>query len=219
MIRVLVVHEIRLMCTVMAAVLNQEPDIEVAGMATHLDEALPLVDKSDLVLVRSTLPDESALNLTRSIVKSNPAAKVVIVGLAESESGVLPYIEAGASAYVLAEDSVEKLLDTIRTAHRGEIHLSPEVASALMARVTELAEVAREAGSTLFPPPDTPPDLTPREREVLELIAQGRTNPEIAERLNIELGTVKNHVHNILRKLNVSSREEAAAYLAHISSG
>ena len=219
MIRVLLVHEIRLMCTVMAVVLNQEPDIEVVGLATNLDDALPLAGQSDIVLVRSTLPDESALYFTRTIVKSNPTAKVVIVGLAESEAAILPYIEAGASAYVLAEDSVEKLIDTIRSACRGEVRLSPEIATALITRVAELAELARAGGGTLFPPPDTPPDLTPREREVLELIAQSRTNPEIAERLNIELGTVKNHVHNILRKLNVSSRAEAGAYLSRISTG
>ncbi len=217
MIRTLLVHEVRLMCAVLAAVLNNEADFRVVGLATNIDEALAYIADCDIVLVRATYPDDGALSLIRNLVKTNASAKIVVLGLAESESAVMPYIEAGASGYVLAEGSVDELFTTIRAVYNGTVRLSPEMAAALMARVAELAEICKASGTTLFPPPDAPPELTLREREVLELIAHNLNNQDIAGRLAIELGTVKNHVHNILKKLNVSSREEAAAYLAAIT--
>ena len=214
MIRVLIVHEIHLVCSLIAAALKNEPDIEVTGTAANLEQALAQLSLCDMVLVRTPLPDNGALELTRAVVRADPSVKVIAMGLAESEAAILPYIEAGALGYALAEDSVDELLKTMRAVHSGEVHLSPEIAVALIARVAELAE-GREATDTMrAPPPEAPLDLTPREREVLELIARDLSNAEIAERLAIELGTVKNHVHNILKKLNVSSREEAAACLA-----
>jgi DNA-binding NarL/FixJ family response regulator len=140
--------------------------------------------------------------------------KVVVLGLAESEAEILRYVEAGAAGYVLKDDSVEELLSNIRAIHRGEAVVSPEIAAALMSRVTELAQLFTDvdvgAGAN--------PELTDREQEILGLISQGMTNREIAEALIIEVGTVKNHVHNILNKLNVSSRHEAAAFWAIIES-
>ncbi len=218
-IRVLVVHGVRLMGNVIAAALKKEPDMEVVGTATGLAEALAQVSHCELVLMRSSLPDNGALELTRAVVRANPSVKVVAVGLAESETDILPYIEAGAVGYVLMEDSVEGLLKTIRAVHSGEAHLSPEIAIALIARVAELAELSQAEGAVLRPPAEAPPELTPREREVLGLIAEGLNNAEISERLAIELGTAKNHVHSILKKLNVGSREEAAASLARVEAG
>ena len=141
--------------------------------------------------------------------------KVIVTGLSDSEAAILQYIEAGVSGYVLRDDSVETMLTTIRAVHAGEAVISPSVAAALMARLAELAELAKAAGgNSPVTTSDALPDLTPREREVLSLIALGLSNSEIAERLTLELGTVKNHVHHILEKLNVSSRQDAVAYLA-----
>jgi DNA-binding NarL/FixJ family response regulator len=102
---------------------------------------------------------------------------------------------------------VDELLRNIRAAYRGEALVSPEIAGALMSRVTELAQIFAEVTSI----PESV-ELTSREHEVLKLVAKDLSNQEIADRLVIEVGTVKNHVHSILQKLNASSREDAAAY-------
>lgn len=216
MIRVLVVDEVRLMAHVAASVLKNEPDIEVIGCAATAEEALKLAQDCDIVLLSISLPNHTALELTSTLVKTYPKLKVIVTGVVESEEVILPFIEAGVAGYVLKDDSVDKLLDTIRAVSSGEAAISPAMAAALMARLTELAELAKSVGDEATPSLVPVPDLTPREREVLDLIALGLSNSEIAARLTLELGTVKNHVHHILEKLNVSSRADAVAYLAAV---
>jgi two-component system NarL family response regulator len=197
---------------VIASVLEDESDIEVVGRAAPVDEALALAKESDVVLVSTRLPDNGALKLTSAIAEADPSVKVLVLGLGESKERVLRYVEAGADGYVLKNDSVDDLLRHIRAAQRGKALVSPKIAAALMSRVTELAQLFAEIESGI----SESADLTPREREILELIGQGLTNQEIADRLVIEVGTVKNHVHSILQKLDVSSRQDAASYLALI---
>jgi RNA polymerase sigma factor (sigma-70 family) len=212
MIRVLLVNEMRLVSNVISSVLEDEPDIEIVGQATSLDEALALVTGSDVVLVSTRLPDNGALKLTSAVAETDPSVKVLVLGLGESKERVLRYVEAGADGYVLKNNSVDELLRRIRAAQRGKALVSPKIAGALMSRVTELAQLFADIESGI----NEAVDLTPREREILELIGQGLTNQEIADRLVIEVGTVKNHVHSILQKLDVSSREDATPYLALI---
>jgi two-component system NarL family response regulator len=210
MIRVLLVNETRLMSNVIGSVLEDEPDIEVVGGVTSLDEALLLVPESDVVLVSTHLPEDGALKLTSAIAEAHPSVKVLVLGLTESKGQVLQYVEAGADGYVLKDDSVDDLLSHIRAAQSGEALVSPNIAAVLMSRVGELAQLFADVESGL----SEATDLTPREREILELIGQGLTNQEIADRLVIEVGTVKNHVHRILQKLDVGNRQDAAAYLS-----
>lgn len=210
MIRVLLVNQIRLISNVMAAVLEDEPDIEVIGCASSIDTALALAPNSDVVLVSTDLAGNRALQVTRAIAEAERSTKVLVVGLAESEKEILRYVQAGAAGYVLKEDSVEDLIERIRSAHAEKALISPRIAAALMSRIAELANMAAEVNI----PTDGSDDLTPREREILELIGEGLTNQQIAERLVIEVGTVKNHVHSILQKLDASNRHDAAAFLA-----
>jgi DNA-binding NarL/FixJ family response regulator len=207
MIRVLLVNEIRLIGNVIASALEDESDVEIVGGVTSLDEALALAPKSDVVLVSTRLPEGGALKLTSAIAEAHPSVKVLVLGLAETKGQVLQYVEAGAAGYVLKDDSVGDLLSCIRAAQSGEALVSPNIAAALMSRVGELAQLFADVESGL----SEAADLTPREREILELIGQGLTNQEIADRLVIEVGTVKNHVHNILQKLEVGNRQDAAA--------
>jgi two-component system nitrate/nitrite response regulator NarL len=209
MIRVFIVNEMQLMCNVMTAVLADEPDIEVIGAATSVGEALPDALQCDVLVVSTSLPGDEAIELTRTAVDVAAPVKVIVIGLAESESEILRYVEAGAAEYVLRDDSVEQLVNHIRAAHSNEALVSPEVAAALMSRVAELSHVLAETVER-----QELSELTPREREVLQLVAQDLSNKDIADRLHIEVGTVKNHVHSILQKLNVNSRTDAAAYLA-----
>ena len=214
MIRVLLVNETLLVSNVIAAVLEDEPDIEVVGRATTAGEALAHVHECDVVLVSTSLPDGEALRLTEEITEADPEAKIVVLGLVESKENVLRYVEAGAAGYVPRDDSVADLVQRIRAAYRDKAMVSPEIAAALMSRLAELAQVFAEVHAGVA----DAGELTRRELEVLELIGQGLTNQEIAERLVIEVGTVKNHVHSILDKLNVRSRRDAAPYLAFVKS-
>jgi two-component system, NarL family, nitrate/nitrite response regulator NarL len=208
MIRVLVVNEQPLMANLIASVLDGEADMVVAGSATSAAGALQRTAEAGVLLVSTRLPDGEALKLVQQLTQEYPDKAALVMGVAESEWEILRYVEAGASGYVLRDDSVEELLRHIRAAHAGKARVSPQIAAALMARVAELAQLVSQSSINV-----DLAELTPRELEVLELIGQGLTNQQIAERLVIEVGTVKNHVHNILDKLGVSSRRDAVGYL------
>ena len=212
MIRVIVVHQAKLIANVIASVLSEEPDIHVVSTAVTVEEALGTLTRSNcnMVLAAANLPNGGALTLTEAIAASHPDTNVLIIGVPKSESVILQYVMAGAAGYVLKDVPVERLLDNVRAAHQDEALISPAIAAALMNQVAELAQIS--AQYTLDP--HAVADLTSREREVLILIGDELTNQEIAERLFIEVGTVKNHVHKILKKLDVNSREEAASYLS-----
>ena len=211
--RVLLVSEIRLVCNMLASLLEDEPDIEVVGSATTVEDALNNNWDYDMILVSASLPKDGALTLTKKITADEPETKIVVLGMAHAKTQILQYVEAGADGYVLKDHSVDELLKRVRMAQDDKAAISPKIASAMMDRLTEWAQLFSDVEAVI----DQPADLTPREREILELIGKGKTNQEIADQLVIELGTVKNHVHSILQKLDVDSRHKAAAYLALIS--
>lgn len=213
-INILLVNEIRLMGNVIAAALEDEPDIKVVGCVTSSEEALKLVQENlvDIALVSTRLADQGALKLTSAITEIAPATKVLALGLTEEKKRVLRYVEAGATGYVLKDDSLDDLIETVRAAVDDKVFVSPKIAAAMMERLSNLAQMFSEIENSVT----DDAGLTSRELEVLELIGEGLSNQQISERLVIEVGTVKNHVHSILEKLNVGSRGEAAAYLAFI---
>lgn len=205
MIRVLIVEEVRAICEIIATALRAEPDVEVTGCATQLEEAVAGLPHCDVVLVNTTLHNEASARLIRTLRRLAPKVKIVVMGLVRSQHAILQCIEAGVSGYVLKDSSFDDLLQNIRAAYNNEALVSPPIAAALMSYVAELVGFDPAGEPELC----APQSLTRREREVLSLVQQGLTNQEIAESLVIELGTVKNHVHNILRKLNVNSRRDA----------
>lgn len=213
-IRILLVNEIRLMGSVIAAALEDEPDIQVVARVTSPEEALKVIQETevDVALVSTRLPDGGALRLTSAISDLAPSTKVLALGLSEEKKRVLRYVEAGAAGYILKDDSLDEMIDTVRAVQEGRVFVSPEIAAAMIERLSDLAQMFSDVENSVT----DASDLTPREMEVLELIGEGLTNQQIAERLVIEIGTVKNHVHSILDKLNVSNRGEAAAYLTVI---
>lgn len=215
LIKILLVIEVRLIGNIFASVLEDEPDITVAGHVVTLDDALQFIQRQpvDVVLVSAGLPDQAALKLTRSIVETMPSTKVLALGLSEeNKHHTLCYIEAGAAGYILKDSSLKELIEAIRLAQKGEARISTRMAGAVMERLSNLARMF----STFEHRVEEDVHLTSREREVLQFIGEGLTNQEIASRLVVEVGTVKNHVHSILEKLNVSNRDEAASYLAFI---
>jgi DNA-binding NarL/FixJ family response regulator len=194
--------------------LEDEPDINVVDCVATPEEALKIIQKKkvDVVLVSTHLPDQGALKLTSAITEVEPDTKVLALGLSEEKKRILRYVEAGAAGYVLKDDSLDDLVSTVRAVQDGKMFVSPKIAGAMMERLSNLAQIFSDIENSTA---DTA-GLTSRETEVLELISKGLTNQQIAEQLVLEVGTVKNHVHKILEKLNVSSRGEAAAYLAFI---
>lgn len=209
-INVLIVNEVRFVCDVITRALEDEPGIEVIATATTVEEALKHVPHSDVVLVSTKLANHGAMDLTEQISSQYQETKVLAMGLSEKYTEIEQFIEAGADGIVHKDDSIDDLVDHIQASYEEKALLSPKVAYRLMSKVAEFAQLLDDVEIGI----DEISKLTPREREILELIGKGYSNQEIADQLFIELGTVKNHVHSTLQKLNVNSRVDAAAYLA-----
>ena len=204
MIRLFILAEIRIYRDGLAEVLERRGGIEVVGTAADLGSALAAipVTRPDIALVDVAMPDGIAA--VRSVLRTAPEVKVVALAVPDAEVNVIACAEAGVSGYVTRDESLDDVVGALESVTRGEMLCSPRMAATLLRRVTALA--AGETGSARS-------RLTARELEIVELIDQGLSNKEIASRLFIELATVKNHVHNILEKLQVQRRSEAAAHL------
>lgn len=207
MIRTLIVDDNRITGTVLAAVLAEEPDVDVVGVTGTVDGTIEKITRCDVIIVSTSIAEDTALEIARISVACETPVKTLVMGIPESEDIILRYIEAGAAGFVLKDDSIEGLVETMHAIYNNEAIIPPNLAAKLMNRVAELARAYDGMGVL---DSEMNEDLTRREQEVLDLISEGRTNQEIADTLIIELGTVKNHVHNILKKLNVNSRREAA---------
>lgn len=207
MIRIVIVHRTRLIASLLASLIDDEEDMHVSGYATTGEEALRSIPHCNVMLVSASLPESSALDLTREVVQRGPSPKVLITDVSSSKDKILRYVEAGAFGYVLRHVTPADMLEVIRAAYNDEALVSPDVAAAMIERLSELSILYEEDEKNV----DISAELTAREHEVLDLIVKGRTNQQIAVQLVIEIGTVKNHVHNILTKLDVANRREAAA--------
>jgi two-component system, NarL family, nitrate/nitrite response regulator NarL len=203
LIRVVIAADIRLYREGLAERLDREAGIKVVGTAADWPQSLTRLRDlmPDVVLVDMVMP-ESVLAV-RSICAAAPAVKVVALAVPETERDVFAYSEAGIAGYITREASIEELVQTIESTARGELILSPRMAATLLRHV---ATLATEGGAEM---PEA--RLTTRELEIVELMDEGLSNKEIARRLSIGLPTVKNHVHHILEKLQVTRRSEAGA--------
>lgn len=202
---VLVVDDIRLYRDGLIAVLEREPFIVRAAGAPDGDAALRVLGERGFEVVLLNMATANSLSLCRELVAFAGGARVVALAVSGSDDEILGCAEAGVSGYLLRDQPHAELIAVIASAARGETSCPPLVAAALMRRVGTLA-----AERHTWPGQGR---LTPREREILDLIEQGMSNKEIARLLFIEVRTVKNHVHNLLEKLKVRRRGEAAAML------
>jgi two-component system NarL family response regulator len=214
MIRVFIVHEMPLMTNIVSSALEDEPDIKITGCATTVEEAIENIEQNDIdvILASSHLPDQGSIRLIHKMNEIDPSLDLVVVGVTETKERVLHYVEAGASGYVTRDSTIEDMVSSIRLAQQDKAVAPPEITAALMDRLSEYAQLFSDLEMGVI----ESAGLTERELEVLALLGKNMTNKEIADELFIEVGTVKNHVHNILNKLNVTSRSEAATYLALI---
>lgn len=211
--RVLVLDRSRATCEAIAAGLAGEEAVEATEIAFSPTEALGLLARPGLavdVVVTTMSPGEAAiLALARELRDRPEAPDLVVAGLPASESVIVRYLQAGVSAYLTEEISIQGLGLTLSLLARGEALVPPAVAHRLIRRLQTQASILNRSGVDV----SRLARLTPREREVLAQIAEGASNRRIAQRLFIEVGTVKSHVHAILKKLGVSGREEARRLL------
>ena len=209
-IRVLVVSDIRLYREGLAQVFADEERLAVVGTAADMATALRLAADHlpDVALVDMGTPQSSAT--VRGIAAAASNVKVVALGVRDNEQDLLACAEAGVAGYVTRAASVQDLVTALEGVGRGELLCSPKTAATLWSRV---AALAGGSGSTAIT------TLTPREREIGALLEAGLSNKDIAVRLGIEVATVKNHVHNLLDKLQVHRRAQAVARLQGRSEG
>jgi DNA-binding NarL/FixJ family response regulator len=191
--------------------LADEPDLEVVGEASNGREALELCRRlrPDLALMDVRMPEMDGLEATRAIKSEYPDIGVLVVSMHENPDYLLQALDAGAAGYVLKDAPGDRLINAVRRTLNGESPLDQELATRLLRR---LAEEKKQEPDSKPPKPREPlrEALTPRETEVLQLLATGQTNQQIAHTLVISKGTVKVHVERIIRKLGVSDRTQAA---------
>jgi DNA-binding NarL/FixJ family response regulator len=205
-IRVLVTDDHAIVRDGICALLALTGDIEAVGEATNGREALEMVRKlaPDVVLMDIAMPLMDGLEATRRIHKEFPQAKVIVLTQYEDREYVLPVIEAGASGFVSKTAASSELTSAIRSVYRGDSFLSPSIARLLVEDYREMAKVGKSR--------DTSEQLTGREREILKLLAEGHSTPEIARMLVISPKTVERHKTNLMAKLDIHNRLDLFKY-------
>ena len=207
-IRVLVVDDHALFRRGLQMVLEQEPDIEVVGEASDGSEAASSAVETlpDIVLMDVRMPRRGGIDACTTIHETVPSAKIIMLTISDEEADLYDAIKAGAMGYLLKEISIEEVASAIRAVHGGQSLISPSMARKLL---TEFASMIKRSDDRQQVPT---PRLTDREMEVLKLVAKGLNNRDIAKQLFISENTVKNHIRNILEKLQLHSRMEAVVY-------
>jgi DNA-binding NarL/FixJ family response regulator len=208
-IRVLIVDDHALIRRSLEMALAAEADIEVVGEASDGQEAVELADRltPDVMLMDVRMPRRSGIEATRAIKASVPSTRIIMLTVSDEEEDLFEAIKAGATGYLLKNVQLDEVPQAVRGVHEGQSLINPAMAAKL---ITEFANMSRKEAER---PPQLPvPRLTEREMEVLRLVAKGMNNREIAKQLFISENTVKNHVRNILDKLQLHSRMEAVVY-------
>jgi two-component system, NarL family, response regulator LiaR len=203
LIRILIADDHPIVREGLRALIHSTPNLELAGEATNGEEAIEKAHrlKPDIILLDLMMPRKDGLAAISEILRANPDARILVLTSFSEEEKVLPAIKAGALGYLLKDSLPEELLQAIHEVSQGQSSLHPVVARKL---IRELSQ------PSVLPPTQSP--LTARELEVLNLVAQGLSNREIAERLAFSEHTVRTNVGHILRKLHLANRTQAALY-------
>ncbi|MEH6991344.1 response regulator transcription factor [Neobacillus drentensis] len=202
MIRVVFVDDHEMVRIGVSAYLSAQPDIEVVGEAADGKKGveLALELRPDIILMDLVMKEMDGIEATRQIIEAWPDAKVIIVTSFLDDEKVYPALEAGATSYMLKTSKADEIANAVRATYHGQSVLEPEVTGKMMVKMRQKHQHLPHE------------ELTSREMEILMLMAQGKTNQDIADELYIALKTVKTHVSNILSKLNVQDRTQAVIY-------
>jgi len=204
-IRVAIIDDNRLVREALSVMLNRLTDVRV--VASEVADSASLIQANPHVLLLDVgLRDQDSLGVAVSLRQANPDAKIIVMDLLPVNEEIREYVNAGVSGFVLKDATFEEFVDTIRAVARGEKVLPPRMTESLFSQIAkEVAELA---------PAEVLADvrMTRREREVIDLIGEGLSNKEIAQRLNIATHTVKSHVRNVMEKLALHTRLQIAAY-------
>ncbi len=206
-IRVLLADDHSLLRKGIASILAEESDIEVVGEASNGQEAIDRATElmPDILLMDVAMPGMGGLEATRQIKERLPYVRIVMLTVSEEHQDLVQAIKYGAQGYLLKKIEPRTLVECLRGMMRGEAPVSPTMAGRLLA---EFAEASRPAAQASHPTTA----ISPREREILSRIAQGRSNKQIGIELDLAQNTVKNHLKNILAKLQLENRVQAAIY-------
>jgi DNA-binding NarL/FixJ family response regulator len=201
-IRILIADDHTLFRLAIRTLLRTVPGLTVVGEATTGAEAIDLAAElaPDLVLMDLQMPDVSGIQATRDITRASRSTRILVLTLFQDDDSVFAALRAGAIGYIVKDTDEEELIRAIRAAANGEAIFGPAIATRVLSWF---------AAQPKEPPPAAFLELTDREREILQFVAQGRSNPEIARELSLSPKTVANHVSNIFGKLQVSDRVQA----------
>jgi DNA-binding NarL/FixJ family response regulator len=208
-IRIIVVEDNRLLREGLTAMLNEQSDMTVVASLGN-GEALVRGSsrfKADVILLDLVLKSHISLQFVESLMSKKPDAKIIVMDLAPVQPALVEYVSAGVCGFVLRDATFDEFLRSIREVVRGSKVLPPTLTPSLLSQIAEHATLSGKGD------PFKAVRMTNREREVVELIAEGLSNKQIAERLHCAVDTVKSHVHNILEKLALHTRLEIANYL------
>jgi DNA-binding NarL/FixJ family response regulator len=210
-IRVLVVDDHALFRRGLEMVLQGEAGLELVGQASDGAEAVQIASEvvPDVVMMDIRMPKITGIEAARQMKEVAPSAKIIMLTISDEEADLFEAIRAGASGYLLKDIPLDELADSVRAVHGGQSLINPSMAGKLL---TEFATLARRDAEDEPAKHAPAPKLTDREMEVLRLVARGMNNRDIAKELFISENTVKNHVRNILEKLQLHSRMEAVVY-------
>jgi DNA-binding NarL/FixJ family response regulator len=217
-LRVLLVDDQALFRRALASLVNAQLDMTVVGEGESGADALEKTRalRPDLIVMDVNMPGSDGVDGVRAIRAAGMDTKIVMLTVSEDDDDLFESIKAGANGYLLKNVRPEVLFDSLRGVMRGEAPIAPGIAGKLLDALRHGGVPVRQSGSLVGAGAegagDGEPVLTRREAEILELVAEGLSNKEIAGRLTITEGTVKNHVHNALEKLHLSNRVQAAAF-------
>lgn len=205
-IRILLIEDNRILREGLTAVLNRQDGVEVAAVSDGKDNSLSKtrIVRPHVVLMDLGLDSQDSLDVVRSVKREFPDVKIIGMGLAPAQSDIMEFVQAGAKGFILKTATVSEMIETIRTVAAGATVLPSSMTDSLFSQVAELAisRGKRNLKSAIR--------MTEREKQVIALIVDARSNKEIADELNIATFTVKSHVHNIMEKLALHSRLQIA---------
>lgn len=204
-ITVAIIDDNRLVREALTAMLNRLPDVRVVSSGAA-NTAVLVEPKPDVLLLDVGLRDQDSLRVAAALKQEHPDAKIVVMALLPVNEEIKEFVNAGVSGFVLKDATFDEFVGTIRSVARGEKVLPPRMTESLFSQIAN--EVVGQETSQVL----EDVRMTRREREVIELISEGLSNKEIAQRLNIATHTVKSHVRNVMEKLALHTRLQIAAY-------